>query len=242
MKRNVKYLTALLGIAAIVFMVYSCNEAHSAPNNTKTLDSNVAAEKAPQDYTKELRPEDVTFIMVDYLEGLINGVHSITPETFQKNIRAYSKIGKTFDLPVIILGDEGSFRGKFAPFVFKDHPKAPHIERHTVSAWKEPKFVTEVERIGRKKLVMAGVSIDICIMELALDALEAGYEVYVVVDASGTDTKLNETAAMMRMQQAGAVMTNWGSLVSQLMTDWAGPHGAEVGKLYADYSDWVPSE
>lgn len=59
-----------------------------------------------------------------------------------------------------------------------------------------------------------------------------------VVDASGSDEKLVEQAAMMRLTQAGAVMTSWVSLASELMGDWQTPEGPAVGKLYQEHSAW----
>lgn len=99
-------------------------------------------------------------------------------------------------------------------------------------------FRKVIQEEGRKKLIMAGISINNCLMLTALDAMAAGYEVYVVVDASGTNSQLVEQAAMMRLTQAGAVMTSWVTLASELMNDWQTPEGAKVGALYQKYSDW----
>lgn len=75
-------------------------------------------------------------------------------------------------------------------------------------------------------------------LQTSLDVLKAGYEVYIVVDVSGSDTALSETAAMMRLTQAGAVMTNWVSLASELLDDWANAEGPQIGELYQKYSSW----
>jgi hypothetical protein len=75
-----------------------------------------------------------------------------------------------------------------------------------------------LKKSGNKKLIVAAISLDICAQQLTLDLLQAGYEVYVVVDCSGTDEKVVETAAMMRLTQAGAVMVSWGSIAAE--QDW----------------------
>ena len=85
---------------------------------------------------------------------------------------------------------------------------------------------------------MGGISLDNCLMQTALDALSAGYEVYVLPDISGTDHPLIEQAALLRLTAAGAVTTNWVSLASELMGDWQGPHGPAVGALYQEHSIW----
>jgi len=53
-----------------------------------------------------------------------------------------------------------------------------------------------------------------------LCALEEGFQVFVVTDASGTFNKSVRDAALMRMAQAGAVMTNWFAVACELQRDW----------------------
>lgn len=193
-------------------------------------------------YTQRLDKEEVTLIMVDFLEGFVPGIRTIDRNLFYANAEALAQVGNIFKLPTIMLGDEGGFRGKFFPVVVETLPEAIYIERHTVSAWDEPKFREQIEAFGNKKIVMGGISLDICTTQLALDLLNNGYEVYVVVDASGSDTQLNELAAMLRLTQAGAVTMSWGVLASELMKDWATPEGPLVGKLYQELSYWGSSE
>ena len=85
---------------------------------------------------------------------------------------------------------------------------------------------------------MAGISTDNCVTQTALDLLKAGYEVYIIVDASGTDSKLVEDAAIARIMQAGAVTTNWGCIASELMGDWQSSAGEKIGALYQEHSQW----
>ena len=197
---------------------------------------------AQNQFTEKLKKEEVTLVMVDFLEGFVPGIRTIDRNLFYANAEALAKIGSIFKLPTIMLGDEGGFRGNFFPKVKENLPNATYIERQTVSAWDEPKFRELLEQIGNKEIVLGGISIDICTAQLTLDLLNNGYQVYVVVDASGSDTNLNEMAAMMRLTQAGAVMLNWGTLASELMKDWATPEGPQVGELYQKYSYWGSSE
>lgn len=193
-------------------------------------------------YTEKLDRDNCTLVMVDFLEGFVPGIRTIDRNLFYANAEALAKVGQIFDLPTIMLGDEGGFRGNFFPKVKENQPDAKYIERHTVSAWDEPNFREEIERLGNKKIVLGGISIDICTAQLTLDLLRNGYIVYVVVDASGSDTNLNEMAAMLRLTQAGAIMINWGTLASELMKDWQTPEGPLVGELYQKYSYWGNSE
>ena len=84
---------------------------------------------------------------------------------------------------------------------------------------------------------MVGISTDNCLIQTALDILKAGYEVYIIVDASGTESKLAEDAAISRLTQAGAVITNWGCIAFELMKDWH-LEGEKIGALYQEHSRW----
>lgn len=198
--------------------------------------------QTPSVYTEKLTRDNCTLVMVDFLEGFVPGIRTIDRNLFYANAEALARVGEIFKLPAIMLGDEGGFRGNFLSTVKENLPNAKYIERHTVSAWDEPNFRKEIELIGNKKIVLGGISIDICTTQLTLDLLAAGYTVYVVVDASGSDTQLNEMAAMLRLTQAGAIMINWGTLASEIMKDWQTPEGPLVGELYQKYSYWGSSE
>ncbi len=198
----------------------------------------VAPEKDTNPYTEKISPDNAAFVMVDFLTGFDPGLRTIEKSTFVNNATAMAKLTEIFDMPTIVLGEEGGFRGNFYPLVKEHLGKGVRVERHTPSAWDEPKFQEEIKKMGRKKIILGGISLDICTQLLTLDLLKNGYQVYVVVDASGSDQKLVEHAAMLRMTQAGATMVSWGTLASELMGDWKSPQGAAIGKLYQEHSAW----
>lgn len=191
-------------------------------------------------YVEKLTPENSVLVMVDYLTGFIPGIKTIDAQTYQNNVSALARIGQIFKdrLPTIVLGDEGGFRGKFFAQIDEFLPDAPKVERNQPSAWHSAEFRDLIKKYDRRKIIMAGISIDNCVTQLALDVLKNGYEVYVLPDVSGTDSLLVEQSAIARLTQAGAVMTNWVSLASELMDDWENPEGREIGELYQKYSKW----
>ncbi|WP_372438755.1 isochorismatase family protein, partial [Pandoraea sputorum] len=81
-------------------------------------------------------------------------------------------------------------------------------------------FVKAVKATGRKQLIIAGVVTDVCVTFPVLSALEEGFEVFVVTDASGTFNETVQQAAWNRMSQAGAQLMNWFSVACELHRDW----------------------
>jgi len=89
-----------------------------------------------------------------------------------------------------------------------------------INAWDNEDFVTAVKLTGKKQLIIAGVVTDVCVAFPALSALNAGYEVFVATDASGTFSKQVANAAIMRMAHSGVQLMNWFSIASELQRDW----------------------
>ncbi len=207
-------------------------------NSSKTKDAKVQEKVVVSKYTEKLSKTNATLIMVDYLTGFDPGLKTIGRNLYYHNVTALAKIGNIFKLPTIVLGDEGGFRGKFYPLIDKYLPNAPKLARKDPSAWTEKSVRDFIEKTNRKKIIIAGISLDNCTLQTSLDLLKNGYDVYVVVDASGTDEVLVEQAAMTRLTQAGAVMVTWVSIASEIMEVWDTPEGAEVGKLYQEHSAW----
>lgn len=89
-------------------------------------------------------------------------------------------------------------------------PKAPVVHRPgKINAWDNADIVKAVERTGRKKLIMAGISTEVCAAFVALSAVQGGYDVYAVIDASGTWDKLVREVAIARMVQSGVKPITW---------------------------------
>ena len=137
------------------------------------------------------------------------------------------RMATAFELPVVLStvyvrhGMSGT-----NPELREALPGVPEIDRTTMNSWEDPEFRAAVERTGRKKLIIAGLWTEVCVAFPTLDALRAGYEVYVVVDAIGGVSRAAHESAMQRMIQAGATPISVLGLACELQRDWGRP-GAE---------------
>ena len=107
----------------------------------------------------------------------------------------------------------------------------------TVDAMADPDFNAAVKATGRKNLIMSGLLTEVCVLYPALSAVEEGYNVQVVADASGSGTKVGDDIALDRVRQSGAYVASTIQILSELVEDWstgAGPAVmAVLGELYA---------
>jgi nicotinamidase-related amidase len=171
---------------------------------------------------KRLDKNDAAVLFIDHQTGLFNLVQDYSPVEFKNNVLALVDIAKYFKLPTILTTsfEEGP-NGPLMPEIRTAFPKAAYIARPgQINAWDNADFVKAVKATKKKQLIIAGIVTDVCVAFPALSALEEGYDVFVITDASGTINKDMRDAALMRMVHAGAQPLSWFSAVSELHRDW----------------------
>ena len=123
--------------------------------------------------------------------------------------------------------------GPLFPELTQALPDVPVLDRVIINAWNDPAFVRAVEQTGRQKLIMAGVTTDVCLAFPAISAVGAGYDVYAVIDASGTWSTTTQQAAVARMTQAGVKCVNTIAVAAELQKDWTLPAADGMGAIFA---------
>jgi nicotinamidase-related amidase len=177
---------------------------------------------SPSASETRLSVENAAVLLIDHQAGLLSLVQDYQPDEFKNNVLALADIARLYKLPTILTTSfETGPNGPILPELREMLPDAPYIPRPgQINAWDNEEFVRAVEQTGRRHLVVAGVVTDVCVAFPALSALQAGYQVFVVTDASGTFNKSVRDAALVRMAHAGAVMTNWFAVACELQRDW----------------------
>jgi nicotinamidase-related amidase len=186
---------------------------------------------------RRLNRDDAAVLLVDHQCGLTALVQDYAPSEFKNAVLALADTARYFNLPTILTTsfEEGP-NGPLVPELKAMFPDAPFIARPgQINAWDNEDFVAAVKATGRKQLIIAGIVTEVCVAFPALSALEAGYEVFVVTDASGTFDKASRDAAWLRMAAAGAQLVNWFAASAELQRDWR--HDvAGYGKLLVDHT------
>ena len=192
---------------------------------------------APGGKREHLTPDNCVFAFIDHQTGLMNLVDNVRPVEFKNIVIALAKTAKLHNAPVVITTSaETGPNGPFMPEVVELFPNVPIVSRPgQINAWDNADFVDAIKKSGRKKIVMSGITTDVCVAFAALSALDAGYEVYVVVDASGCQNSDVQTAALMRMSDAGATMGTWFALTCELLSDWRNPAGEGTAQLCVEH-------
>lgn len=171
---------------------------------------------------KRLDKNDAAVLLVDHQSGLLSLVRDIDPDKFKNNVLALGDIAKYFKLPTILTTSfESGPNGPQVPELKAQFPDAPYIARPgQINAWDNEDFVQAIKATGKKQLIIAGVVTEVCVAFPALSAIEAGFDVFVVTDASGTFNEITRDAAWARMQQAGVQLMSWFAVACELHRDW----------------------
>jgi nicotinamidase-related amidase len=169
-----------------------------------------------------LNKDDVALLLVDHQSGLLSLVRDFSPDDFKNNVLALADIARFFELPTILTTSfEDGPNGPMVPELKALFPDAPYFARPgQINAWDNEEFLEAVKKTGKKQLLIAGVVTEVCVSFPVLSALEEGYEVFVVTDASGTFNQTTRDAAWDRMSQAGAQLMTWFAVGCELHRDW----------------------
>ena len=184
-------------------------------------------------------PQNSTMLLIDHQVGTVKLALSTPYDEIIRNTRALARTAIETDMPLILTSSqEDMFQGRLFDDLAAIAPKAhaARIKRPgVVDCWLYDPFREAVEAMGRKKLVMAGLTNDVCIVYPAISAVQDGYEVQVVSDAGGSPTKAADDAAIERMRSHGVTITSTNQLMAELATDWAGAHGGRIqGIMYEE--------
>jgi nicotinamidase-related amidase len=183
-----------------------------------------------------MTPQNAVLALIDYQPEQYAGVHSVDHDELLVHVTMLGRIATTFGLPVVLStvyvkhGMSGT-----NPELREALPGVPEIDRTSMNSWEDPDFRAAVEKTGRKKLVIAGLWTEVCVAFPTIDALRAGYEVYVVVDAIGGVSRVAHESAMQRMTQAGAIPISVLGLACELQRDWGRPDSEQLRAVMREY-------
>ncbi|HEY6641515.1 hydrolase [Povalibacter sp.] len=168
-----------------------------------------------------LRPEDSVVVLIDHQPFQFANLHSHDPINISNNVVGLAKAAKAFRVPTIlttVVEERGGYLIKPLQDVF---PEQKPIDRTFINTWEDGRVVAEVAKTGRKQLILAGLWTEICLAMPAIQALEEGYDVFAVTDASGGVSLEAHEMAVRRMVMAGVVPITWLAVASEWQRDWA---------------------
>lgn len=178
-----------------------------------------------------LTADNAALILVDHQIGLMTGVRDYSTGELKHNVVALAKAAKALKLPIVVTTTaRDSMWGPAFPELVEALPGIEIIDRSSVNAYDDARVAAAIEATGRKNLIFAGISLEVCAGFPAMTAVSRGYNAYVAVDASGTFSDTKHQVALHRLSQAGVVISDYATLMVEILGDNARP---EAGPVYA---------
>lgn len=174
-----------------------------------------------------LTPANSQLIFIDQQPQMAFGVRSIDRQTLKNNVVGLAKAAQIFNVPTTITTVESHFSGYVYPELLAVFPHNDILERTSMNSWDDQNVRDALAKHaadggeGRRKIVVSGLWTEVCNTMFALSAMRAGYDVYMVADASGGTSDDAHRYAMERMAAAGATPVTWQQVLLEWQRDWA---------------------
>ena len=172
----------------------------------------------PEPILEPFTPKNTTILMVDYSVGFVNTFRS---HNVNEHITATVALARTalgFRSGFVV--NMGSGQKPYPQLVaaIGDHPIVYRGGEY--NALDSATVLDAVKKTGRKRLAIAGISTDGCVIQTVFGALRLGYTVAVVEDATAGLTREAHDISIRRMVQAGAVPVSWLGLATEFQMNW----------------------
>lgn len=184
---------------------------------------------------EKFNAEDTALLLIDHQVGTMGWVKSIPFEEMKRNAIMLAHTARILKIPVVLTSSMEEYAQgpllselqSILPIQFEQRVKRFGI----VNAMDDVNFAAAVKATGRKKLVIAGVTNDVCTVYPALSLVRDGFAVQVVADAGGSPTQMADDISLRRMEKGGVTLTTTNQLIAELAGSWATPEGGELVQL-----------
>jgi nicotinamidase-related amidase len=188
-----------------------------------------------------LTSENAALVLVDHQVGLMSGVRDYSIAELKHNVIGLAKAAKALKLPIVATTTaRDSMWGPTFPELVEALPGVQIMDRSSVNVYDDPRVAAAIEATGRKKLIFAGLSLEVCAALPAMTAVSKGLNAYVAVDACGTFSETKRLVGLLRMLQAGVILSDYATLMVEILKDNGRPEaGAVYGAMDMDWAKLV---
>ncbi|KJK18086.1 hydrolase [Pseudomonas sp. NPDC087612] len=180
-------------------------------------------------------PENVAMLLIDHQSGLFQTVKDMPMTELRANAITLARIASLAKIPVITTASVP--QGPNGPLIPEIHQAAPHARyiarKGEINAWDNPEFVEAVKATGKQQLIIAGTITSVCMAFPSISAVAAGYQVFAVIDASGTYSKMAEEITLARVMQAGVVPMDTAAVCSEVQRSWNREDAQQWAEAYS---------
>jgi nicotinamidase-related amidase len=190
-----------------------------------------------QNFGKLWDASECALILIDYQEEMFRAVKSSDPKSIEVNVCTLARAANAFGIPIVLstVGVNAGVNGPTIDSLMKELSEVRAIDRSSMNAWEDNKFINAVLATKRKRLVFCALWTEICLAYPVVEALGAGYDVCFVADAVGGRSKVEHDTAISRMTHAGAVPNTTFAMTTEWFRDWNSPLALRFKEVVVPY-------
>lgn len=148
-----------------------------------------------------LNKEDSLVLLVDVQEKLTPAV--LNSEAFIARCEWLLKLAGRVNVPVLVSEQYPQGLGSTLKQFQAYFNQQECVDKVSFSCMGEPKYVERLKQFHKKQLILIGIETHVCVLQTAFEMREAGFEVFVVVDAVSCRGEQNMKYGLKRMKQEG---------------------------------------
>lgn len=170
-----------------------------------------------------LTPQNAALVVIDYQPVQVSSIKSMNQEEMVTNVVRVIHAAKAYGLPIIastVNVKTGVNKPTIEP-IAKALDGITELDRTTINSWEDVEVRREIEATGRRKLIIAALWTEACLLFPSEDVMRLGYEVWIPVDAVGGTSVLAHESALRRLVHGGAKLTTIPSMLCELQRDWS---------------------
>jgi isochorismate hydrolase len=152
------------------------------------------------------------FVLIDMQVKLAPAMDSAAMQIATKSCAILLQAANLVQVPTIATEQYPQGLGETLPELKQYFSNTKSIAKTAFSACGESAF-KQLLHADKSQIVLTGMEAHICVLQTALDLLQAGKTVFVVEDAIISRNSANKSNAIARLRDAGCVITNTESVV-----------------------------
>jgi nicotinamidase-related amidase len=169
-----------------------------------------------------LDPNTVQVLFADLQPQIVARSKTNAPDALARSAAVLAQVARLLHLPMhLSVVPEGGQRPELIPELAWETEGVAQYQRLSASPFLDEATRAAIAATGRQHLVIAGFATEAVVLHGVLDAIAAGYQVYVPVDACGGMSSRTEDAAFRQIEAAGGVTTSVVTLVTALAPDFS---------------------
>jgi len=164
-----------------------------------------------------LTPDNAVLVVVD-VQGKLAQLMS-DKETVFANIQRMIRGAQALSVPILWAEQMPDKLGPTIAEIGGLMTGLEPIAKTSFSCAGSPRFVSALEQLDRKQVLVTGIEAHVCVYQTAVDLAQAGYSVEVVEDAIASRIPTNRSVGVRKMAAAGVGITSTEMALFELMGD-----------------------